>query len=241
MDFSNIKAVFLDFDEMIFDHKYSSIRALRALGSEHPELLEKDDNWLEEEFWKLMDWNYPDVLSKKITNDEARIARIDKLFKMIGVELSDERLNELSEIYRSEYIKEARFIPGVDKLMKAIKDNGLFLGIITNGMTKTQKSRLAGLGLDHLVERLVASEEVGIAKPDSAIFEFALKCANCNADEAVMIGDSWSKDVYGAINAGLKAIWLKRREEDGVDENLSPVALNPEEIIKILGLEKEVG
>ncbi len=239
MDFSNIKAVFLDFDEMIFDHKFSSIRALRALGNEHPELLDKDDNWLEAEFWKLMDWNYPDVLSKKITNDEARIARIDKLFQMIGIKLSDERLKELSEIYRNEYVKEARYIPGVDRLMNAIKKKGLFLGIITNGMTITQENRLAGLGLNHLVERLIASEEIGVAKPEKDIFDFALKIANCKAEEAVMIGDSWQKDVYGAVNAGWKAIWLKRREEENIDESLAPIAYEPEEIIKILGIEMD--
>ena len=58
------------------------------------------------------------------------------------------------------------------------------------------------------MDELIASEDVGVAKPDPRIFEIALARLGTSAAEAVMVGDSWANDVAGAHALGIRAIWF---------------------------------
>ena len=64
---------------------------------------------------------------------------------------------------------------------------------------------------------LVVSEEAGVAKPSPRIFEIALERVKVRAEDAVMVGDSWTNDVEGARAAGLRAIWFNREGRDSPD------------------------
>jgi FMN phosphatase YigB (HAD superfamily) len=52
--------------------------------------------------------------------------------------------------------------------------------------------------------------EVGIAKPDLRIFQTALSQANCNSENAVMIGDRLDNEIYPAKKLGMKTIWVRQ-------------------------------
>jgi putative hydrolase of the HAD superfamily len=55
---------------------------------------------------------------------------------------------------------------------------------------------------------LVAAGEVGVSKPDPAIFHLALERAGAPADQAVYVGDNYWADVVGAQRAGLRPVLL---------------------------------
>ena len=57
------------------------------------------------------------------------------------------------------------------------------------------------------VDFFVSSEEAGVEKPEARFFSRCLTKADCNKEECLFVGDSLKKDVYGAINAGFKAVW----------------------------------
>ncbi|HEV2236095.1 MAG TPA: HAD family hydrolase [Ktedonobacterales bacterium] len=83
------------------------------------------------------------------------------------------------------------------------------LGMITNGAPDMQRLKLAGTGLAHWFDPIVVSGELGAGKPEPAIFAHALALAQAAPDEAVMIGDSWHRDITGALGAGWRAaIWI---------------------------------
>ena len=64
--------------------------------------------------------------------------------------------------------------------------------------------------LERYFDVIVISGEVGVAKPDAAIFGFALEKLAVSADEAWFIGDSLHTDMAGAKAARLTAVWLNR-------------------------------
>jgi len=64
-------------------------------------------------------------------------------------------------------------LPGAKSLITALTGK-VNMGIITNGFTELQRVRLEKTGLKDVFSPLVISEQVGIAKPDVAIFEHAL-------------------------------------------------------------------
>ena len=54
----------------------------------------------------------------------------------------------------------------------------------------------------------VFSSDTRYIKPHPNLFHLALEQLGARADEAVMIGDSFSRDVVGAQRAGIDAIWI---------------------------------
>jgi len=84
------------------------------------------------------------------------------------------------------------------------------LALVTNGASCLQREKLAASGLADYFAAVVVSAEFGVSKPDAAIFRHALSQLDCESTQAVMVGDSLSRDVHGAVAAGLGAVWVNR-------------------------------
>ncbi|HMO57176.1 MAG TPA: HAD family hydrolase [Roseiflexaceae bacterium] len=84
------------------------------------------------------------------------------------------------------------------------------LGLVTNGPIWTQREKIERFALGRWMEALVISEEVGVAKPDPAIFAIALQQLGIPAANALYVGDSPEFDLIGAERAGMRSIWMNR-------------------------------
>ena len=87
---------------------------------------------------------------------------------------------------------------------------GLPLGIVTNGEGEPQRAKLAAIGLADRFSVVVASAEVGIAKPDAAIFALACDQLGVAPHETAHVGDRLDLDAQGAAAAGLRGVSLDR-------------------------------
>ena len=83
------------------------------------------------------------------------------------------------------------------------------IGVIANQERGTEK-RLREFGILPYIHLVVASAEVGVAKPDKRIFEIALSRAACQPQQAVMVGDRIDNDIVPAKALGMKTIWVKQ-------------------------------
>jgi putative hydrolase of the HAD superfamily len=84
------------------------------------------------------------------------------------------------------------------------------VGLVTNGPAEVQRAKISLLGLESEIDFAVISGEVGVEKPDPAIFEIALERGGASAAEAIYIGDSPEYDIEGARNAGIPYVWMNR-------------------------------
>lgn len=100
--------------------------------------------------------------------------------------------------------------PEAAGVLTALKDRGIRTAVITNGPSGLQRAKLRAVGLAAGFDAVVVSGEVGVQKPDAAIFAHALSMLEVAADEAVHIGDNQIADVGGARAAGLTAVWIDR-------------------------------
>jgi putative hydrolase of the HAD superfamily len=91
--------------------------------------------------------------------------------------------------------------------LRALKDRGLALGLVTNGRRDLQSAVATVLGLDSLLDTQVISEAVGLRKPDPAIFRLAAERLAVPVTACVFVGDNPDADVRGAHGAGMRAIW----------------------------------
>jgi putative hydrolase of the HAD superfamily len=87
---------------------------------------------------------------------------------------------------------------------------GFRLGLITNGAPEIQRVKIRATGLAPYFESVTISGEVGVGKPLKRIFEIALEQLGVAAAGAVMVGDSQSRDVRGAREAGIGSRWVNR-------------------------------
>lgn len=82
-------------------------------------------------------------------------------------------------------------------------------------------------GLDNFFRCIVESSVVGIRKPDPALFAMGVEALHIAAEEIVVIGDSYRKDIYPALTLGCKTVWLKNLcwEEEPIIEGYAPTAI----------------
>lgn len=68
---------------------------------------------------------------------------------------------------------------------------------------------LKDFSLDKYFQTIVESAVVGIRKPDPQIFSLGVDLLKTDAQNIVVIGDSYDKDIIPASKIGCKTIWLK--------------------------------
>lgn len=203
------KAVLFDMDDTIFDHSLTCRSALARLRSRDARLrtCSLDSEW--HEYLRLLDAVQPDVLAGRVTIHDARVDRFRQLVRFCGSEVSSLDAAELSREYRAYYRGLRRAVPGAVRLLERLRDRAV-VGVVTNNAVAEQEEKLDYLGLRGLIDFMVVSEGVGVAKPDPGIFLIALKKAHARPEETVMIGDSWRSDVAGARNTGIRPVWFNR-------------------------------
>ncbi len=99
--------------------------------------------------------------------------------------------------------------PQAEAILAYLRGRGYGVGVIAN-QSPGSAERLRGWGLLPYIDVVAASAELGVAKPDRAIFDRALEMARCGPQEAVMIGDRLDNDVAPAKRLGMAAIWIRQ-------------------------------
>jgi putative hydrolase of the HAD superfamily len=89
------------------------------------------------------------------------------------------------------------------------------LGVIANQPGEV-RSALARDGLDGSFEVWAVSDELGVGKPDPALFELSVRTAGVRPAAAVMVGDRLDYDVRPAKAVGMRTVWMLRGEAPDV-------------------------
>ncbi|MCI4317400.1 MAG: HAD family hydrolase [Thermoplasmata archaeon] len=203
------RAVFFDMDDTIFDHWATREVALANLREEVPVLREHPLTVVTRRYDELLDSIYPNVLSGILTHAQARELRFQRLLEGFGAPVSMERAREYSDTYRAHYQVARRPVPGAPDSVRHLRGK-VILGIVSNNHQEEQLDKLRAIGLEGVFDFVLTSELAGAAKPDPAIFRMALRQADCQPGESVMVGDNWAADIIGARGSGIPPVWFNR-------------------------------
>lgn len=158
----------------------------------------------------------------EIWDDDRDVTHLDQLRFLVRfasdgeAELRTEWVRELSTAYISPLFEIPPYInPGASKCLKWLKTQELRVGLICNtGLTP-------GFGLRKFLSEghiagffntMTFSDETCIRKPNSGIFLLTAKQLGVKPSGIIHIGDNLKADVWGAKNAGFKALHLKCEE-----------------------------
>jgi HAD superfamily hydrolase (TIGR01549 family) len=114
--------------------------------------------------------------------------------------------------------------------LAALQQRGFLLGVVTNRLWggKPFQEDLQTLGLLNYFDppNIAISADLGIRKPNSAIFLHALNALSIPPEQAVMVGDSLTADIAGAQGLGIFSIWKPKPKLWNQIHNLSTSTTN---------------
>lgn len=93
--------------------------------------------------------------------------------------------------------------------LRTLRARGIRLVVVSN-WDVSLRAALDQAGLGPLLHGAISSAELGVAKPDPALFRHALTLAGVPAADALHVGDTPELDVVGARAAGIEVVLLLR-------------------------------
>ena len=188
-----INTIFFDVGGVILDLKGPFMNLISFIKPKDPKGFWQEFNLLA----------VPACQGKESFNDFLR-----KIGKKFGIEISDKIIDSL---WLKDYSNKIKLHHDVIDLIKKLKQNGYKLGVISNTIKELSEIpesdpiRMVGEGIFDVV---VLSHEIGIAKPQKEIFDYALKKIGSRPEECIFIDDV-KKYVDVANSLGIHGILFK--------------------------------
>lgn len=229
--FDDIRTIFVDLDDTIWDFTANSKVALKAVYERYQldnqcsyDVFIKEYLLINEKLWSLYHHG-------KIEKDFLKRERFRASFERCGI------ICESPERFDYDYLETIvtlkKVVAGAPKLLQHLKKRGS-VNVLSNGFANLQFRKLQSAGLDRYIDLMVLSDDIGVTKPDKRLFDYALEKAKANAETTLMIGDNYDADILGAYNAGWKTIFFNRRGES-IENNVADLVVQSlEEIIPYL-------
>ena len=211
-------AIIFDVDDTLYDQIIPFQNACQTI-------LRRNLENAEEMYRAFSYWGnfyYPDYQTGKLPLDEYRIIRFSKAMEVCGVSVTRQQAIDFQKQYLENQSRLC-LSQKMCEILDACRDARIWLGIMTNGPTHHQTAKIDVLGLKHWIpkEHIFISEAVGYTKPDREIFAAAESQMGQDVQSIYMVGDSYEKDVMGAMQAGWNTIWMNHRHHplpDGAEE-----------------------
>lgn len=218
-----IKHIFFDLDHTIWDFDRNAQETLMELYESYK--LEDLGLTSAEHFINTYTANNHQLWAQyhvgEISKQVLREQRFRKTFIDLGLSP-----NNIPENFEEDYVNlgptKKNLFESAEKVLTYLHKK-YHLHIISNGFKEATLTKMRVSNLNPYFKNVVISEDVGVNKPDKAIFEHALNLAQAHKQESIMIGDSLEADVYGAQNFGMKAIFfnpLKAQKPDDVAQQI---------------------
>ena len=107
-------------------------------------------------------------------------------------------------------------------MLTLLKKAGARIFLITNGIKKVQRGRLALSGIRDFFEGIFISDEIGFKKPSAEYFDYvSSRIENFNPSQALIIGDSLVSDIALGINNNIDTCWFNKDNLPNT-ENIKP-------------------
>ncbi len=215
-----ITTVFMDVDDTLLDFHACAAEAMRLALSEKghsfsPRMFEVFSR-INADFWLQLE-------KGELTQEELFTRRWNRVFAELGISLDGVAFEGR---FRHFIDCTAIPLPGAKQLLTDLNAAGLRCYAATNAPHAQQLQRLEQVGMLSLLTDVFTSELLGLSKPGKAFFEECLNRISYPKpipEQVLMIGDSFSADIAGAMACGFVTCWYNHR-----GKSLPPTAKEPD-------------
>ena len=198
-----LKLVIFDLDNTLYDYDYYNVIAEQALYKELQECFGLTLKEAETILYK----------AKKVV--KAQLGNVASCHnRLLYMQVLCEQLKvkpalyaeKLDGIYWDSFLGDAKLYDYTLPVLKYVREKGLKIGLLTDLTAHIQYRKLSVFEIGEYFDYIVTSEEAGEEKPSEKMFELILRKSGVKPEEALMIGDSLSKDIEGAQKYCIEAI-----------------------------------
>jgi putative hydrolase of the HAD superfamily len=203
----DIKAIWFDLDDTLYDHTYSVCLGMDAVRARYPVLNERSTRELAAFYNQALNLVYTAHVRGEIDFHEMRRRKLKLFYELSGIDQNDAPgMDDFHRVYDEGYGRERRATPGSVEALERFRNDGVSLGILTNGKQAIQEDKLRIIGLEWMIPNLLTAERAKATKPDPRIYVWALAQTGLDPENVVMVGDSVENDVEAALRCGLSAV-----------------------------------
>jgi len=180
----------------------------------------------------------PGLLNDRMLNFDIMRVSLEDLRKKGFSEIEIQRVlagvNGIMNHVELESFDAATVIDGVPEALKALKAEGLKIGIMTRSCHEYTERILAKFGLGNYVDAFAARDDIDQPKPNPEHAFYLLGLLGVTVKDAVLVGDHWL-DAQCAREAGLRFVMFRRQDRgNGASKEFDcPVIRDIREIVKI--------
>lgn len=136
---------------------------------------------------------------------EGRQQIFNKLLKKYSLAEDCEIIKDMVNCYRNHYPDLKLTEYNKNKLVK-LRNAGLKIAIVTDGLELMQRNKVNALGLYKLVDLVIYCWSISAPKPDIKGFQQAMNTFSCSSAETIIIGDNPEHDIKPAVILGVDCI-----------------------------------
>ncbi|MCJ7814031.1 MAG: HAD-IA family hydrolase [Candidatus Atribacteria bacterium] len=221
------KAIFFDFggtlmcaesDNVAHLHMMKDIIQRYNLSASPEDMATKYNSYLFTKEMTLLDTN-PEEKCFTPLRESSKKAFIGVLSEY-NIHPSNEDYHWFKEMYFENHKKYVKLFPETIGIIKHLRNHGsIHIGIISDIDNDYQDFQFSVFGIQEMFDSITTSEEVRSYKPEPKIFQIALNKAGCQAEESMIVGDSYKKDISGGKNMGMTTIWINKFSENNINND----------------------
>lgn len=196
--------ILIDLDNTILDfdaaEKDSFKKITEAIGLNYKDELLQQYKKINKSLWNNLELG-------KISKEKVLNTRFSEFFKIYNINV-DGRVIE--KIYRSYLDNSSTLVPNAKYTLTELKKMGKRIYSASNGVYSTQIKRLSNSGVIDLFDGHFISDKIKYEKPSPYFFDFCIKnIGEVHNTSIIMVGDSPTSDIQGAVNAGLDSCFYQ--------------------------------
>lgn len=206
-----IKEVIFDIDGTIYSYEKGHPAGMARVEEYVKENFGKDPEEFQEAYAR-----FSRKALQRLGSDNAAIhsrsIRMQNILEEWGEPLFP-HVRMMYRLYWESLLKACGTEPGCLEAVRALHAQGISIGVGTDMTAWMQYEKLEHFGLAPYVSHMVTSQEAGYEKPHPEFMRLCLEKACVEPQECVFVGDSFKKDVAGAVKAGMYAVWYNRERK----------------------------
>ncbi len=208
--------LFLDLDDTILDYSapgercWENLCASFAPRLDHvsPEQLlaaiKRNGNW----FWSDPERHHTWRLNLRAARRLVLARTFDEL-QVKDLKISEELADSFTTL-REEMVQ---LFPGSVETLQKLRDQGICMGLITNGNAEFQRPKIQRFELEQYFDFILVESEFGVGKPDLQVFKHGLELFGVSPAQVWMVGDDLEFDMRPAQRLGMGTVWVNHAQE----------------------------
>lgn len=207
--YGTLADVATDEDNPMLWEKMASVYSMNGASYSPEDMRNSYKRLVQEEIEKTYNSLPKSARPEEIRMTEPELLNVFKyLFEEKGVKKTMAELKQTAIFFRATSLQHIGLFDGVEETLKALKENGKNVYLLSNAQSCFTAPEFASLGIGKYFDDIIISSNVHVKKPSKRIFEHIIKKHDLKISECVMTGNDINADIGGAETVGMDSFYI---------------------------------